>query len=96
MSSIIGINKDLAMKTGHPINWGQETRMQNVDGSFGSFRGVTEHFPIKIGSIMSLVDAVIAEDTPYDILLGMTFRKSYRCYDLERRFLMIDVVVRNA
>jgi hypothetical protein len=74
-SSIVGINKDLAMKTGHPINWGRETRMQNADGTFKAFRGVAEHFPIKVGSITSLVDAVIAEDAPYDILLGLPWIK---------------------
>jgi transposase InsO family protein len=74
-SSIVGVNKDLAIKTGHPINWGRETRMQNADGTFKAFRGVAEHFPIKIGSITSLVDAVIAEDAPYDILLGLPWIK---------------------
>jgi hypothetical protein len=74
-SSIVGINKDLAIKTGHPINWGRFTRMQNADGTFKEFKGVAEHFPIKIGSITSLVDAVIAEDAPYDILLGLPWIK---------------------
>jgi len=33
-SSIVDINKDLAAKTGHPINWGRIARLQNVDGKF--------------------------------------------------------------
>jgi transposase InsO family protein len=74
-SAIVGINKDLAIKTGHPINWGRITRMQNADGSYREFKGVAEHFPIKIGSIISLVDAVIAEDSPYDVLLGLPWIK---------------------
>jgi hypothetical protein len=74
-SSIVGINKDLAIKTGFPINWQRMTRMQNADGSFREFQGVAEHFPIKIGSITSLVDAVIAENSPYDLLLGLPWIK---------------------
>lgn len=75
MLAIVGINHDLAVKTGHPINWGRHTWLQNADGTFWEFKGVVEHFPIKIGSIVSLVDAVIAEDTPYDVLLGLPWIK---------------------
>jgi hypothetical protein len=74
-SAIVGIDKDLAVKTGHPINWGRVTRMQNADGSFKEFRGVAEHFPIKVGSITALVDAVITENAPYDVLLGLPWIK---------------------
>jgi hypothetical protein len=49
--------------------------MQNADRTYQEFRGVAEHFPIKVGSITALVDAVIAEDSPYDILLGLPWIK---------------------
>jgi transposase InsO family protein len=69
-SEIVVIRQAILDKIGHPKNPNIRSDMTTANNTASTLKGVAELLPIKVGSITTWVHAHVAQDCPYDLLLG--------------------------
>lgn len=61
-----------------PINTGQAISMNDANGGTGRLLGLVEDIPLKIGHVKTPINAFVAENPPFDGLLGRPWQLAHK------------------
>ncbi|EIW51202.1 uncharacterized protein TRAVEDRAFT_137787, partial [Trametes versicolor FP-101664 SS1] len=67
-----------------PINLGAAIAMKDANGGTGHLLGLVENIPLKLGHISTPINAFIAENPPFDGLLGRPWQQAHKISIVEK------------
>ncbi|OSC96235.1 hypothetical protein PYCCODRAFT_1347913, partial [Trametes coccinea BRFM310] len=61
-----------------PINMDEAISMNDANGGSGRLLGLVEDIPLKIGHVKTPISAYVAENPPFDGLLGRPWQRAHK------------------